>query len=82
MSGTAAAIDNNIGVVGKAPGAKIWAMKVPSDEGSGTFSDMLEARDYVASHANEIDVVNLDLAFMKLFPQRKMQLLNLSTIKA
>ena len=50
LAGTAAAIDNNIGVVGKAPGAKIWAMKVLGDDGSGTFSDILEALDYVASH--------------------------------
>ena len=77
VAGTAAAIDNNIGVVGKAPGAKIWAMKVLGDDGSGTFSDILEALDYIASHANEIDVVNLSLGGFGLFPQRKMQLLAL-----
>ena len=68
VAGTAAAIDNNNGVVGKAPGAKIWAMKVLGDDGSGTFSDILEALDYVASHANEIDVVNLSLGGLGTFP--------------
>ena len=68
VAGTAAAIDNNIGVVGKAPGAKIWAMKVLGDDGSGTFSDILEALNYVASHANEIDVINLSLGGEGTFP--------------
>jgi subtilisin len=68
LAGTAAAIDNNIGVVGKAPGAKIWAIKVLGDDGTGTFSDTLEALDYVASHANEIDVVNMDLGAGGTYP--------------
>ena len=68
VAGTAAAKDNDIGVVGKAPGAKIWAMKVLGDDGSGTFSDILEALDYVASHANEIDVVNLSLGGEGTYP--------------
>jgi subtilisin len=68
VAGTAAAKDNDNGVVGKAPGAKIWAMKVLGDDGSGTFSDILEALDYVASHANEIDVVNLSLGGEGTYP--------------
>jgi subtilisin len=61
VSGTAAALDNNIGIVGKAPGARVWAIKVLSDTGSGSFSDILEGLNYVASHSNEIDVVNMSL---------------------
>mgnify|MGYP003575317359 CR=1 FL=1 len=68
VAGTAAAKDNDIGVVGNAPGAKIWAMKVLGDDGSGTFSDILEPLDYVASHANEIDVVNLSLGGEGTYP--------------
>jgi subtilisin family serine protease len=68
VAGTVAAKDNNIGVVGKAPGAKIWAMKVLGDDGSGTFSDIVEALDYVASHADEIDVVNLSLGGEGTYP--------------
>ena len=33
VAGTAAALDNNIGIVGKAPGARIWAIKVLGDNG-------------------------------------------------
>jgi subtilisin len=61
VAGTAAALDNDLGVVGKAPGAKIWAIKVLSDTGSGTFSDILEAINYIASKADEIDVVNMSI---------------------
>ena len=60
-AGTAAALDNNIGIVGKAPGARIWAVKVLGDNGRGTFSDILEGLNFVAANANQIDVVNMSL---------------------
>jgi len=61
VAGIAAAKDNNIGVVGTAPGARIWALKVFPDSRNGDESDVLEALNYVAQHANEIEVVNLSL---------------------
>ena len=45
--GTAAALDNNIGIVCKAPWARIWAVKVLGDNGRGTFSDILEGLNFV-----------------------------------
>lgn len=68
VAGTAAAKDNDIGVVGKAPGARIWAIKVLGDNGSGSFSDILEGLNYVAKNANQIDVINLSLGGMGSFP--------------
>jgi subtilisin family serine protease len=76
-AGTAAAIDNNIGIVGKAPGAKIWAIKVFDDTGSATFSDILEALYYIYSHANEIDVVNLNIGGPGTFPPVEYAITNL-----
>jgi subtilisin family serine protease len=61
VAGIAAAKDNNIGVVGTAPGARIWALKVFPDSRNGDESDVLEALNYVAQHGNEIEVVNLSL---------------------
>jgi subtilisin len=61
VAGVAAAKDNNIGVVGTAPGARIWALKVLSDNGNGDDSDVLEGLNYVAQHAKEIEVANLSL---------------------
>jgi len=36
VAGIAAAIDNGVGVVGVAPGARLWAIKVMDNTGSGT----------------------------------------------
>jgi subtilisin len=59
VAGIAAAKDNNIGVVGTAPGARIWALKVLGDNGNGDESDAIEGLNYVAAHAKEIEVANL-----------------------
>jgi hypothetical protein len=59
IAGIAAAKDNDIGVVGMAPGARLWAVKVLDGNGAGSISDIIAGIDYVTEHANEIDVVNL-----------------------
>ena len=61
VSGTIGAIDNGSGVVGMAPGARIWPVKVLTDAGSGLNSDVICGIDYVAAHANEIEVANMSL---------------------
>ena len=61
VAGTAAAINDNWGVVGVAPGARLWAVKVLRADGSGFFSDVIEGIDYVTAHANEIEVANMSL---------------------
>jgi subtilisin len=61
VAGIAAAKDNNIGVVGTAPGARIWALKVMYDNGEGDESDVIKGLNYVAAHAREIEVANLSL---------------------
>ncbi len=61
VAGTAAAIDNGIGVVGVSPGARLWAVKVLDRNGSGSLSDIIAGIDYVTLHANEIDVANMSL---------------------
>jgi subtilisin family serine protease len=59
VSGLAAAIDDGKGVVGMAPGARLWAIKVLDSTGSGTDSDIIAGIDYVTANAAEIDTVNL-----------------------
>ncbi len=61
VSGTAAALDNNSGVVGVAPGARLWAVKVLDDNGDGSSSVIIAGVDYVAQHADEIEVANMSL---------------------
>jgi subtilisin len=61
VSGTVAALDNNDGVVGVAPGARIWPVKVLTDAGSGLVSHIVCGIDYVTSKAGQIEVANMSL---------------------
>lgn len=61
VAGTAAARDNDFGVVGVAPGARLWAVKVLDSSGSGSFSNVIAGIDYVAQRADEIEVANMSL---------------------
>ena len=47
VAGTVAAIDNAIGVVGVAPGANLYAVKVLDANGSGSFSSVACGIDFV-----------------------------------
>jgi subtilisin len=61
VAGTAAALDNGTGVVGMAPGARLWSVKVLDSRGSGSMSDIVQGLDYVTAHADEIEVANMSL---------------------
>lgn len=62
VAGTAAAIDNDQGVVGVAPGARLWGVKVLGGPlGIGSTSDVIAGIDYVTAHADEIEVANMSL---------------------
>lgn len=59
VAGIAAAEDSSVGVVGIAPGARLWAVKVLDSAGSGSISTIIKGIDYVAQNAGQIDVANL-----------------------
>lgn len=61
VAGIVAAIDNDQGVVGVAPGANIWSVKVLGDDGAGWMSWLIAGIDYVTENAAEVEVVNLSL---------------------
>ncbi len=61
VAGVAAAKDNNIGVVGIAPGAKLWAIKVLDSTGTGSLSTVIQGIDYVTQHASEIESSRYEL---------------------
>ncbi len=62
VAGIAAAKDNSIGVVGIAPGAKLWAIKVLDSSGVGALSTIIKGIDYIRQYANQIEVANLSLS--------------------
>ncbi|HUG14351.1 MAG TPA: S8 family serine peptidase, partial [Thermomicrobiales bacterium] len=61
VAGTVAALDNDFGVVGVAPGARLWAVKVLNDNGSGYMSWIVAGIDWVTSKAGSIEVANMSL---------------------
>ncbi|MFI6263765.1 S8 family peptidase [Micromonospora sp. NPDC051006] len=61
VAGTIGALDNSAGVVGVAPGARIWPVRVLNNAGSGSFSAIICGIDYVTAHASEIEVANMSL---------------------
>ncbi|MEX0973530.1 MAG: S8 family serine peptidase [Solirubrobacterales bacterium] len=64
VAGTAAAIDNHEGVVGIAPGARLWSVKVLNSSGSGTEAGIVAGVEWVADHADQIEVANMSLGCM------------------
>lgn len=61
VAGISAAKDNSIGVVGVAPDARLWAVKVLNRNGSGFLSDVIKGIDYVTANAAQIEVANMSL---------------------
>ena len=66
-AGIVGALDNNIGVVGVAPGAHMFGVKVLDDDANGTTRELLCGIEWVTSTRtdsdprNDIDVANLSL---------------------
>ena len=59
VAGLAAARDNAIDIVGIAPGARLWAIKVLDANLDATDASILCGVDWVAAHAPLIDVANM-----------------------
>lgn len=61
VAGTVAAKDDANGVVGVAPGARLWAVRVLNNSGSGTTSSIICGVDWVTANAGTIEVANMSL---------------------
>jgi len=68
VAGTIGAVDNSTGVVGVAPGAPLWSVKVFDDRGYGSNGSVLCGLDWIAARnatvaaGDRIRVVNMSLA--------------------
>jgi len=64
VAGIAAAKDDGTGVVGVAPGAPVWSVRVLGNSGSGTTSSLVCGVDWVTANAATmgIKVVNMSVA--------------------
>ncbi|HEX7101522.1 MAG TPA: S8 family serine peptidase [Nitrolancea sp.] len=63
VAGTVAAKDDGSGVVGVAPGARLWSVKVFDSSGSGYVSYIICGMDWIAAHASTIKAVNFSGAW-------------------
>jgi subtilisin len=61
VAGIIGALDNDFGVVGVAPGARLWAVKVLNKNGSGWSSWIIAGIDWVAANSATIKVANMSL---------------------
>lgn len=64
VAGTIAALDNEVGVVGVAPGVRLWSVRVLNSTGAGTSDGVLQGLDWVVDKKREIGgrwVANLSL---------------------
>jgi PKD repeat protein len=64
VAGIAAALDNDIGSIGTAPGATLWSYKVLGNDGTGTSGNILAGIDAVTGQAGQIEVANMSLGFV------------------
>ncbi|HUB98464.1 MAG TPA: S8 family serine peptidase [Solirubrobacterales bacterium] len=61
VAGIIGAIDNGIGVVGMAPGVRLWSVRVFNNQGKGFTSWVIAGIEWVTSHASQIEVANMSL---------------------
>lgn len=61
VGGTIGAKADGKGVIGVAPGARLWAVKVLDSSGYGTMAQVIAGVDYVTKNADKIEVANMSL---------------------
>jgi subtilisin len=63
VAGTIGALDNNLGVVGVAPGVNLYAVRVLDASGSGTAASVICGLEWIVRNHNRFhfDVVNMSL---------------------
>ena len=66
VAGIIAAKNNGIGIVGVAPDAQLYAVKVLDSKGNGYLSNILSGIDWAIS--NKMDIINLSLGSMDPSP--------------
>nr|WP_255688192.1 S8 family peptidase [Pontibacillus sp. HN14] len=59
VAGTIAGVNNSLGVIGVAPSAELYAVKVLNSSGSGSYSGIAKGIEWAVD--NNIDVVNMSL---------------------
>ncbi len=61
-AGTIGAIDNGFGVVGVAPGVRLWSVRVLGNNNSGYWSWTIGGIDWVVAHSSQIEVAHMNIS--------------------
>ena len=61
VAGIVGALDNRQGVVGVAPGARLWSVRVLDSAGTGSVASIMCGLDWVVGASNILEVANLSL---------------------
>ena len=62
VAGIIGALDNDIGVVGVAPGVRLWSVQVFDTNGIGYWSYVIAGMEWILTNADKIEVVNASLS--------------------
>ncbi|MFS1513643.1 S8 family serine peptidase [Chengkuizengella sp. SCS-71B] len=57
VAGTIAALDNRLGVLGVAPGADLYAVKVLDEDGNGSYAQVIEGIQWAID--NKMDIISM-----------------------
>lgn len=68
VSGIIGALDNSFGVVGVAPGARLWAVKVLDSTGQGDLSQVISGINWCVQRVSQIEVINMSLGVQAASP--------------
>src|SRR5665213_405586 len=63
VAGTVGALDNQFGVVGVAPGIRVWSVEVVGPT-QHAVANVLAGMDYISLHADQISVVNASITIV------------------
>lgn len=64
VAGTIAALDNGAGVVGVAPNANIYAVKVLDNQGKGSYSQVIQGVEWAIQ--NDMDIISMSFGGLSL----------------
>src|SRR5205085_8593800 len=74
VAGLIGALDNTIGIVGIAPGARLWSMRVLNRKGGGPTSGLLCGLDWITATRTDSDPTNdIAVANMSLVSENKLE---------
>ncbi|HEX2097007.1 MAG TPA: S8 family serine peptidase [Solirubrobacterales bacterium] len=59
VAGIVGALDNSYGVVGVAPGVRLWSVRAGNDAGAFQVSDAIAGVEWITERASQVEVVNM-----------------------